>query len=103
MNPTSPRSLLAFCCAAAICITASATAAEKPNVLLLCIDDLRPELACFGKDYIRSPHIDKLASQGRAFHRHYVQAPTCGASRYALLTGAYGPSGNGALLQRGGR
>jgi iduronate 2-sulfatase len=60
-------------------------------------------LACFGKDYIRSPHIDKLASQGRAFHRHYVQAPTCGASRYALLTGAYGPSGNGALLQRGGR
>jgi iduronate 2-sulfatase len=78
-----------------------AAAAKKPNVLLLCIDDLRPELACFGKSYIRSPNIDALAARGRAFHRHYVQAPTCGASRYALLTGTYGPAGNGALFSRG--
>ncbi|MDA0839431.1 MAG: sulfatase [Planctomycetota bacterium] len=79
----------------------SVTYGERPNVLLLCIDDLRPELACFGVDYIRSPNIDQLAAGGRAFHRHYVQAPTCGASRYALLTGKYGPYGNGALFQRG--
>lgn len=78
-----------------------AEAAKKPNVLLLCVDDLRPELACFGKTYIKSPNIDALAARGRAFHRHYVQAPTCGASRYALLTGTYGPSGNGALFSRG--
>jgi len=75
-------------------------AQAKPNVLLICVDDLRPELKCFGMDYIQSPHIDDLAARGRAFHRHYVQAPTCGASRYALLTGTYGPSGNGALFQR---
>ncbi|NQV26266.1 MAG: sulfatase [Rhodopirellula sp.] len=80
-----------------------ADAAKKPNVLLLCIDDLRPELACFGKSYIKSPNIDALAARGRAFNRHYVQAPTCGASRYALLTGTYGPSGNGALFARGGQ
>ena len=49
---------------------------------------------------MRTPHIDALAKTGRAFHRHYVQAPTCGASRYALLTGTYGPAGNGALFQR---
>jgi iduronate 2-sulfatase len=72
----------------------------KPNVLLLCIDDLRPELKCFGKEYIHSPNIDALAQRGRAFHRHYVQAPTCGASRYTLLTGRYGSSGNGALFGR---
>ena len=78
-----------------------ADAASKPNVLLICVDDLRPELACFGKDYIRSPNIDALAANGRAFRRHFVQAPTCGASRYALLTGTYGPSGNGALFSRG--
>jgi len=71
-----------------------------PNVLLICIDDLRPELKCFGKDYIHSPNIDALAARGRAFTRHYVQAPTCGASRYALLTGTYGPAGNSALFQR---
>lgn len=76
------------------------TAKEQPNVLLICIDDLRPELKCFGVDYIHSPNIDKLASQGRSFHRHYVQAPTCGASRYTLLTGTYGPADNGALFRR---
>ena len=72
------------------------------NVLLICIDDLRPELKCFGKDYIQSPHIDQLAARGRAFHRHYVQAPTCGASRFTLLTGLYGSSSNGALFGRAG-
>ena len=75
-------------------------AAGRPNVLLVCIDDLRPELACFGMDYIQSPNIDQLAASGRAFHRHYVQAPTCGASRFTLLTGRYGPAGNGALFAR---
>lgn len=76
------------------------TLPAKPNVLFICIDDLRPELKCFGADYIHSPHIDALATRGRAFTRHYVQAPTCGASRYALLTGTYGPAGNGALFAR---
>jgi iduronate 2-sulfatase len=76
-------------------------AAENPNVLLICIDDLRPELNCYGVDYIQSPHIDQLAREGRIFKHHYVQAPTCGASRYALLTGLYNPgSNNGALFSR---
>lgn len=74
-------------------------AAEKPNVLFICIDDLRPELHSFGADYIQSPHIDSLMARGRGFNRHYVQAPTCGASRYALLTGRYGPAGNAAFAQ----
>lgn len=74
--------------------------ADRPNVLLICVDDLRPELNCYGRDYIHSPNIDGLARRGRAFHRHYVQAPTCGASRYALLTGQYGPRDNMALFQR---
>lgn len=75
-------------------------AAEKPNVLLICVDDLRPELGCFGVDYIQSPNIDQLAKTGRVFRKHYVQAPTCGASRYTLLTGRYGGSNNHALFQR---
>lgn len=74
--------------------------AQRPNVLLICVDDLRPELGCYGKDYIVSPNIDSLASRGRLFSRHYVQAPTCGASRYVLLTGQYGPSSNSAFFQR---
>ena len=77
--------------------------ATRPNVLLICVDDLRPELNCFGHQYIHSPNIDGLARRGRAFHRHYVQAPTCGASRFTLLTGRYGGANNGALFQRASR
>jgi len=81
-------------------LCASATAAQKSNVLLICIDDLRPELKCFGADYIHSPNIDRLAAQGRAFTRHYTNAPTCGASRYTLLNGRYEDAGNSALFKR---
>ncbi len=64
-------------------------ASSKPNVLLIAVDDLRPELGCYGEQHMVTPHLDKLASQGRLFRNHYVQVPTCGASRYALLTGKY--------------
>lgn len=60
---------------------------RRPNVLFISIDDLRPELGCYGKDYMHSPNIDRLASQGVIFNNHFVQVPTCGASRYAMLTG----------------
>ncbi len=76
---------------------------QRRNVLMICVDDLRPELGCYGVDYMHSPNIDRLAANGRLFSRHYVQAPTCGASRSALLTGLYGPRGNNALFQRSER
>ena len=63
--------------------------ADKPNVLFICVDDLRPELKSFGADYIHSPAMDSLAATGRAFSRHYVQAPLCGPSRYAMWMGRY--------------
>lgn len=91
--------LVAFCTAPSI-VTA---AAAKHNVLLICVDDLRPELACYGASYIHSPNIDRLASKGRVFRRHYVQAPTCGASRYALLTGKYPKGSNNVLFDRASR
>tara|TARA_B100000927_G_scaffold99724_2_gene80645 strand:- start:1558 stop:2967 length:1410 start_codon:yes stop_codon:yes gene_type:complete len=86
-----------------VCFAFVTEAAARPNVLLICVDDLRPELNCFGKDYIHSPHIDALAEKGRIFQNHYVNAPTCGASRYTLLTGTYGTSSNAALFSRAGK
>lgn len=74
--------------------------AKPKNVLLILADDLRPELASFGADYIHSPNIDRLAQQGRPFHRHFVNAPSCGPSRNTLLTGRYGGEGNEALFER---
>ena len=96
------KKLTSLLAAAALsCASLPETAVEtRPNILLIAVDDLRPELASFGASYIQSPHIDRLASSGRAFGRHYVQAPTCGASRYTLLTGRYGGASNAALFER---
>lgn len=58
-----------------------------PNVLFICIDDLRPDLRCYGNPEVHSPNLDALAARSTVFTRHYVTVPTCGASRHSLLTG----------------
>ncbi len=60
---------------------------ERPNVLFIAIDDLRPELGCYGADYIKSPNIDRIAAQGVLFNRVFCQAPHCAPSRSSLLSG----------------
>ena len=60
---------------------------KTPNVLFIMVDDLRPELGIYGNQVVKSPNIDQLAREGSFFSRHYVQVPTCGASRYILMTG----------------
>lgn len=60
---------------------------ETPNILFIAVDDLRPELGCYGRDLIHSPHIDHLAAQGTRFDRSYCNIPVCGASRASLMTG----------------
>jgi arylsulfatase A-like enzyme len=57
------------------------------HVLFIAVDDLRPELGCYGAEYVQTPHIDSLAQGGVTFLSHFSAVPTCGASRYALLTG----------------
>jgi iduronate 2-sulfatase len=63
-----------------------ALAADKPNVLFIAIDDLRPELGCYGSAQVKTPHIDQFASQAMVFTRAYCQVPVCGASRASLFT-----------------
>lgn len=60
---------------------------KKPNVLFIPIDDLRPQLNCYGHSQMVSPHIDELAGDGVIFHNAYCQVPVCGATRASLLTG----------------
>lgn len=64
----------------------SAVAAEHPNILMIAVDDLRPQLGCYGLPQVKSPNIDRLAAQGLIFNRAYCMVPTCGASRASLMT-----------------
>ncbi|MDX2180766.1 MAG: sulfatase [Bryobacteraceae bacterium] len=70
-------------------LAASPLAAQsrRPNVLMIAIDDLRPELGCYGAKHIHSPNIDALAARGTVFERAYCQQSVCSPSRTSLLTG----------------
>ena len=70
-----------------ITLAITLSAEQKPNILFIAVDDLRPELGCYGKTYIKSPNIDKLANQGLLFERAYCQEPICGPSRTSIMTG----------------
>lgn len=71
-------------------------AAERPNILLIVSEDNGPELGCYGEPSVRTPNLDRLASQGILFERAYVPQAGCSQSRAAYLTGLY-PHQNGQI------
>jgi arylsulfatase A-like enzyme len=68
-------------------LTPRRSAPLPPNVLFLAVDDLRPELACYGASHVHSPHIDALARSATRFERAYCQSALCNPSRASMLTG----------------
>lgn len=74
----------------------------SPNILFIAIDDWRNDLGALGVDHVQTPSMDRFAEESVLFSRHFVQVPTCGASRAALLTGLRGPQSginNNAIRQ----
>ncbi len=91
-NPTNRRTFLKTTSAALLSSLTAANAdsqqdVNRYNVLFIAVDDLRPELGCYGKPYAISPNIDAFSKTSLRFTNHFVQVATCGASRYCLLTG----------------
>ncbi|MEF8787733.1 MAG: sulfatase-like hydrolase/transferase, partial [Planctomycetota bacterium] len=73
--------------AASPLLAGSGDSADRPNVLFISVDDLRPQLNCYGREQMVTPNLDRLADRGVVFERAYCQAPICGASRCSLLSG----------------
>lgn len=65
----------------------TAYGAKRLNVLFIAADDLRPQLGCYGYKQMITPNLDSLAESGMVFERAYCSAPTCRASRLAVMTG----------------
>lgn len=70
------------------CLTTFAFAEDKPNILFIAVDDLRPELATYGAT-VQTPNIDRFAASGIRFDRAYCQQAVCGASRLSIMGGLY--------------
>ena len=75
--------LFALLCA----LGSPARAAEKPGVLFICVDDLKPLLGCYGDRTVQSPNLDRLARRAVLFERAYCNQAVCAPSRNALMTG----------------
>ncbi len=61
---------------------------EKPNILLIVVDDLGyKDLSCYGANLVETPNVDKLAAEGVRFTNAYASCPVCSPTRASLLTG----------------
>ena len=71
----------------AICEVSAADVVQRPNILFIAVDDLRPSISCYGDTHAVTPHIDRLASQGVVFNQAHCQVAVCNPSRASLMTG----------------
>ena len=67
-------------------------AAERPNVLMILVDDLKPVMGCYGDEIAVTPNMDRLASRGMKFELAYCNQAVCAPSRFTLLLGAHSTS-----------
>ncbi len=72
-------------------LSAGAAVAAQPNILWITIEDLSPELGCYGDPYAVTPAIDRLAAEGVLYARAFSNGGACAPARSTLITGMYPP------------
>lgn len=83
-------SVLTYFALSEMCFAIPHKSSEKTNIVLINVDDLGyGDLGCYGATKVKTPNIDRLASQGRMFSDAHSASAVCTPSRYALFTGEY--------------
>ena len=75
-------------CLALFALCTSLSAAQ-PNFVWIIADDMSPDIAAYGAKGVKTPHLDRLAAEGRRYARAYSTAPVCSSSRSAFILGCY--------------
>lgn len=82
--------LATFLTACFVLLTVSASAADRPNLIVFIADDIGwDDYGCYGNKAARTPHIDALAKQGRRYSQAFLTASSCSPSRSSIITGRY--------------
>lgn len=92
MNASLKHLLFRSCCFFAALLTAAPLSAERPNVLMILVDDLKPALGCYGDAIAKTPHLDALAARGMRFDSAYCNQAVCAPSRFTLMLGSHSTS-----------
>ena len=77
------RWIVALCFGASLAVAA----APPPNIVWIIADDMSPDTAAYGLRDVKTPHLDRLAAEGRRYTRAYATAPVCSSSRSAFILG----------------
>ena len=92
MKHSNPLVRFALVLLAGLAAVSPGLAAERPNVLLILVDDLKPALGCYGDSIAKTPNIDALAGQGMRFDLAYCNQAVCAPSRFTLMLGSHSTS-----------
>lgn len=83
---------LLFCTTLAYCLCAieDVAAADRPNIIFILSDDVaQGDLGCYGQKLIKTPHLDRMATEGTLFTQAYCGTSVCAPSRSSLMTGLH--------------
>src|SRR5215213_4921043 len=86
---TGKTLVAALCLAVGLVAGPVARAEQRPNFIFIAAEDISPDLGCYGNQFVQTPNLDRLASQGARFTRCFTHAPVCAPSRSSLVTGMY--------------